>query len=41
MQHVKPEVVKALQAITGTSLTESQSFRKWWKDNKRSFKIAK
>jgi len=41
MTHVKPEVVKALQAITGTSLSSSQSFRKWWKDNKRTFRIAK
>lgn len=40
MTHVKPAVVEALQAITGTSLSSSQGFRKWWKDNKRTYRIA-
>lgn len=40
IQMLKQPVIETLAAITGTNLTTSLSYRSWWKDHKRSFRIA-
>ena len=40
IQSLKQPLLDTLSAVTGKTHRTSQSYRKWWKDNKRSFRIA-
>jgi hypothetical protein len=40
IQALKQPLLDTLAAITGQSLATSQSYRKWWKDNQRTFRIV-